>query len=388
MVAYLIAAAALLAVSVTSGAERPSAALHKKLMVKSKVRNLQNYNNANNNNNKWYNQANNANQANQANNYQDEDEAADGNFEVANYALSYHRCAAVNQWDDETAATEDTDTSFVHKNFAILRFCPAETCDRGGGGRRIRKLEDDGDDEEAKDLNFESGARSSGCSSDYGEYMMELKTYLQTMAKYQSEQVEAFCYMCEQAFYENYKEAQDEYDNCVNDGCRHLTFEEYHEQYQRELNGVCNDPYSEVCSQDALTEAEEITQYFECTESDDGLYIGPHCHENGFTITLGVFADEYCTQYVGGETGLNMEEDVLARWYNSKYGVLTPAMEEEEDAEDALCIPCDEEQVCIVYCIVCLVRFKLMRAWASHICSSLLFTLSTCIFTGTRLSGR
>lgn len=49
-------------------------------------------------------------------------------FDPTQYSLSYHRCAEVRQFDDELAATEDTDSVFATKHMAVFRFCPSETC--------------------------------------------------------------------------------------------------------------------------------------------------------------------------------------------------------------------------------------------------------------------
>ena len=42
--------------------------------------------------------------------------------------LQYARCAEVCQFDDELTATEDSYSVFSTKHFAVLRFCPAYTC--------------------------------------------------------------------------------------------------------------------------------------------------------------------------------------------------------------------------------------------------------------------
>jgi len=49
-------------------------------------------------------------------------------FDPTQYSLSYHRCAAVRQFDDEIAAQEDTNSVFATKRFAVFRFCPEATC--------------------------------------------------------------------------------------------------------------------------------------------------------------------------------------------------------------------------------------------------------------------
>jgi len=42
--------------------------------------------------------------------------------------LQYARCAEVCQFNDELTATEDSYSVFSTKHFAVLRFCPAYTC--------------------------------------------------------------------------------------------------------------------------------------------------------------------------------------------------------------------------------------------------------------------
>ena len=49
-------------------------------------------------------------------------------FDSTTYSASYSRCASMKQFDDEIAATEDTETVFVTKHFAVFRFCPEQTC--------------------------------------------------------------------------------------------------------------------------------------------------------------------------------------------------------------------------------------------------------------------
>jgi len=52
-----------------------------------------------------------------------------------------------------------------------------------------------------------------------------------------------------------------------------------------------------------------------CTEVGDGYWIAPHCGSDGYTITLGVYQDEYCDEYVGDEVsvsdilGYSVDED-------------------------------------------------------------------------------
>ena len=106
-------------------------------------------------------------------------------FDPTQYSLSYHRCAAVRQYDDEIAAQEDTNSVFATKHFAVFRFCPSKTCE----GIREDSADDQAyqyaEDEEVDmfDRLKVGGANGEGCQSSYGEYMLELEDYLAIMVR-------------------------------------------------------------------------------------------------------------------------------------------------------------------------------------------------------------
>lgn len=131
-------------------------------------------------------------------------------FNPTQYSLSYSRCAAIRQFDDELAAQEDSSSVFSTKNFAIFRFCPSKTCE--GTSPAVQYLNQQAAQEAAqaqaqasssynKNQNqqqqqvaeyveptmFEKlqtgGANGEGCQSNYGEYMLELEDYLAIMVR-------------------------------------------------------------------------------------------------------------------------------------------------------------------------------------------------------------
>lgn len=67
---------------------------------------------------------------------------------------------------------------------------------------------------------------------------------------------------------------------------------------------------------------DSLTQYFECTQVErsngNSAYIGPHCGADGITITLGVYSDENCYEYIGDGVnianylGFELQGDELA----------------------------------------------------------------------------
>jgi hypothetical protein len=114
-------------------------------------------------------------------------------FDPTQYALSYHRCAEVRQFDDELAAQEDSLSVFATKHFAVFRFCPAETCmgiqeeeeelswwNRTYGQKQAEEEEEE-EQEQDEEAEYQYGqepetvgARGVGCQSNYGEYMSKL----------------------------------------------------------------------------------------------------------------------------------------------------------------------------------------------------------------------
>jgi hypothetical protein len=109
-------------------------------------------------------------------------------FNPTQYSLSYQRCAAIRQFDEELASQEDSTTVFSTKNFAVFRFCPSKTCE---GIPETYVPEEEGQQQEDEEVEvtpiFEkvqtAGANGAGCQSNYGEYMIELEDYLALMVR-------------------------------------------------------------------------------------------------------------------------------------------------------------------------------------------------------------
>jgi hypothetical protein len=116
-------------------------------------------------------------------------------FDATQYALSYHRCAAVKQFDESKAAEEGTTTVFTTKNFAVFRFCPVKTCEDNFNfveeeieeGEEGEEGEQASEEAEYQETMFErlaaGGANGDACQSNYGEYMLNLDDYLAIMVR-------------------------------------------------------------------------------------------------------------------------------------------------------------------------------------------------------------
>ena len=130
---------------------------------------------------------------------------------------------------------------------------------------------------------------------------------------------------------------------------------------------VCRDYYT-YCS-DLYGERKQfdISEFLECapynTQSGDVYYLGPHCGSDHYTISLGVFSDENCLEYVGEDVTLSKvlgfqysDEDLfqlpkeciscdgaadyeesLTQQTNGRYGDYVTAPETDKDGVVAVC---------------------------------------------------
>jgi len=354
-------------------------------------------------------------------------------FDPTMFSLSYHRCAAVKQFDDTIAASEDTTSVFATKRMAVFRFCPEQTCmgwqeedsdycgcedqcadifedmEENGyeagdndedyceeacnnqcaiweqqyglysGQDDAQEAEDAGRNRKLQNQNYYNnnanyynnnqftqmtfdpyyaedqddqenwGAQGEGCQANYGEYMIEMKDYLDMVLEWQEERFETYCEYCEECMWKVYQEwMENGYDG------RDLKYEDFKaSEKHRELSNYYNQcPEYDTCMEYQQTckggIQDEYSDYFECTqvETANGMeaYIGPHCAEDGLDITLGVYADQYCNEFIGYGVdiaqflGEELEEGALSSYYNSAYGATLEQLKFVN--EDNVCIPC------------------------------------------------
>jgi len=112
--------------------------------------------------------------------------------------------------------------------------------------------------------------------------------------------------------------------------------------------------YPNICSTDReLEEGSDVEYYMQCTQAGDE-FIGPHCSDDGFTITLGAHSDDECTEYIGDVAESNDDDDDggdddaadddgefdIMSYVNSRHGGLSLLYTEQESS---MCIPCSQD---------------------------------------------
>jgi hypothetical protein len=211
----------------------------------------------------------------------------DFGFDVTQYSVKYTGCSAILTYSDEAA--QESDTVLQMKRFVVFRLCLTDSCNK---------------------------YEASGCSSDYGEYVLEMGDYLETVNQYNEEKLENYCEYCgECAEAAGEEQGEEEGDAAEEDDAgRKRRLEEEQAAEDEEAAAEAEDAYaacSSVCQDYAnVCEVEEeidISGYFECIQvdvgDDDGnsYYLGPHCSDDGFSIVIGLYSDEECNTYVGTE---------------------------------------------------------------------------------------
>jgi|Transcript_9727 hypothetical protein len=212
--------------------------------------------------------------------------------DISSYSIKFQQCQFVKAYDDEMADNEDAGSPLVTSRFVIFRLCPSSSC--------------------------------GSCNSGFGEYLIDLESYLEAAVGYQEELQEEMCNTCE------------EYCQNDNDNGRKLN---------RNLEVDCNSCVDECEKIENMEENGylEATEYVDCQEIDTDddstvLYSGPICSSGGSKIKIGIFTDEFCSNvdssksvddYLG-----QLSHALLKKTYDADSCISCEVVEEEEEDEN------------------------------------------------------
>lgn len=165
---------------------------------------------------------------------------------------------------------------------------------------------------------------------------------------------EEYCTYCEKCMYNEYQNWAQNQDGRTlfaqsDEEWRHLEFE-------RQLGGCAQYDtcryYANTCK-NGLDDS--VTDYFQCTSSGD-YYVGPHCAEDGMSITLGAYSDANCDVYAGTLqklTGQTVDQEMVDIWSTGNMNALMPegyqqVIYERTGGWETMCISCSEISASIV----------------------------------------
>ena len=219
----------------------------------------------------------------------DGEEEEDAMTWIADYSLKFQGCRHAASFNLD--ADDEDDVKVQTSRLAHFRLCPANSCESWLGG---------------------------GCSSNYGDYVVDLATFAKTFVEGQRRAQE---YQCQMYQYENCdcQEDDDKDDNFNREYCEY----DCYVNSKKMQDCVDRNPYEEE-EEGEREERFEAERYVECEEwelpedDDDNnqgrrleedeeeevqYYIGPYCSANGGAVYLGLYTDDTCTNFADSDNG-------------------------------------------------------------------------------------
>lgn len=195
-------------------------------------------------------------------------QAEEYQVDISSYSIKFEKCQFIKSYSDDLADDEDSETVLATKRFVVFRLCPNNSC--------------------------------SSCNYGYGEYIVDLETYLYATVQYQQEVQQEMCNACAECGNWNDQAGDDQaggQDDAqdAQDGDANRKLQQY--------SADCNSCYDECMKIENMNANGYIdaTNFLECQmiydPEDDGkaaLYAGPMCASQGAKIKIAVFTDEYC----------------------------------------------------------------------------------------------
>lgn len=205
----------------------------------------------------------------QARRLEEEDDAA--MQWVADYSLKFQGCHHLVQWNENVDGEEDV--RLFKKRLVRFRLCPTDSC---------------------------SATEAGGCSSGYGDYIVDMQTYLQAYYESKMQNAEQECGQyaenycnCEGNGDDNFNEDMCKYE-CIVDAGMSQCYQYMEDMMNAEVFQPQN--YME-CAQFEFNNGNRKLE-----EQEAQYYIGPFCSEQGGAINLGMFSDDTCSTPIEDET--------------------------------------------------------------------------------------
>jgi len=185
--------------------------------------------------------------------------------DLTGYSIKFEKCQFVKQYNaEEGGGGEDSDTILTTKRFVIFRLCSDTSC--------------------------------SSCNYNYGEYIVDMDTYLEATLGYKQEVQEQYCETCNECYQKAAEAAENDDD----------ANQEEDEDAYKCTNMDTATCYSECQNIENMEENGymDASEYTECQQldyenDDDGVvyYAGAMCASSGTRIKIGIFTDEECSNY-------------------------------------------------------------------------------------------
>jgi len=192
------------------------------------------------------------------------EQAEDQEVDLTGYSIKFEKCQFVKQYDAEEGGGEENDTILTTKRFVIFRLCPDTSC--------------------------------GSCNYNYGEYIVDMETYLESTLEYKQEVQEQYCETCNQCVEKAAEQAENEANG--------EEAEEDDEAWKCQ-NVDTSSCYAECQNIENMEENGymDASEFIGCEKLDyednygNEYYAGAMCASSGSRIKIGIFTDEECSNY-------------------------------------------------------------------------------------------
>lgn len=218
---------------------------------------------------------------------------------ISGYSLKFQGCHHISQWNANADGEEDV--KIETKRLARFRLCPSSSC---------------------------SDTSGAGCSKGFGDYIVDMDTFLATFLDNKQEECEYYAENscgCDGA-----DDEQSCKNSCFSNAGMSACIESDQPYYYNgvEVDQVQVEDYAE-CAQYGGRRRLEDNQ-----NGNGAYYIGPYCSNNGGSINLGLFTDDTCTQFADDYGGKDT--------FKSMTGMSLPYS--SESIVDIKCYSCEDAQ--------------------------------------------
>uniref|UniRef100_A0A7S1G246 LNR domain-containing protein n=1 Tax=Corethron hystrix TaxID=216773 RepID=A0A7S1G246_9STRA len=184
----------------------------------------------------------------------DNDDGIDYTY-VADYSIKFQGCHHVSQWNND--ADGDDNVLIQTKRLVRFRLCPTGSC---------------------------TNDKTSGCSSGYGDYIVDMDTFL---TAYLEDKQQTEEYNCQYAQENTCQCDNDDGDDCLNN-CYASKGLDYCIEEDDNAAQVSVYDYAQ-CAQAEMENRRRL-------DEDAAYYIGAYCANQGGEIRLGLFLDDTCSE--------------------------------------------------------------------------------------------
>lgn len=162
---------------------------------------------------------------------------------LGSYSIKFQDCHSVTQWNGDYDESDESDSRVISRRLVRFRLCPSGSC---------------------------ANNKEGGCSSKFGDYIVDINTFLYYYLAAQTEfngEIEEYCAdMCAE---------EGGGDNCESNCFKEKGGFEFYDGYSA-INPV---------------------DYAQCSQFKNYLYLGPYCSQDGASIHIGIFSDDSCSTF-------------------------------------------------------------------------------------------